>query len=96
MLKLRFRATEGELPRDIIAGCLGLVNLVANARQNAVAILLFVDNAVSSGRLVLTLLDGKKKQKSRMLRVDRFELRLISRLDKSKNLLKKPTIMKIS
>lgn len=75
-LKLRFRATEGELPRDTIVGYLGLVNLVANARQNAVAILLFVDSAVSSGRLVVTLLDGKKKQKSKIPRIDCSQLRL--------------------
>lgn len=76
-LKLPSRATEGESPRGIIVGCLVLVNLVANARQNAVAILLFVDSAVSSGRLVNTLLDGKKKQKSRILRIDRSQLELI-------------------
>ncbi|KAJ5643764.1 uncharacterized protein N7484_006271 [Penicillium longicatenatum] len=62
-LKLPFRATEGVLPRGTIAECLGLVNLAASARQNAVAILPFVDSAVNSGRLVVTLLDGKKKRK---------------------------------
>jgi hypothetical protein len=70
-LKLPFRATEGVLPRGTIAECLGLVNLAASARQNAVAILPFVDSAVNSGRLVVTLLDGKKKRKSRLLLIDK-------------------------